>query len=367
MCRLGTFEARTSIYNLFIIPVVMPIRIVQYGVGPIGQATIGAVLDKQEAGHMELVGAIDTDPEKVGRDVASFLEDRSAAGISVSDSPAEVLQATNPDVVLHTTTSFLPEVADQLRACMDGRAHVVSSTEELACPSRRHPDCADMLDAAAREAGVAVVGTGVNPGYAMDVLPMTATGVCTDVDSVHVERVVEAAERRGPLQQKIGAGISRVTFAKKKAAGGFGHIGLRESLWMIADGLGWALDDVTERLEPVIAEQAVETPYCSVAVDDVAGIHHTATGTVDGAECLTLDLKMYVGAEQSHDTVQVNGTPPIDLTVRDGIFGDTATVGMLVNVAALIDTVKPGLKTMRDLPVPRAFGTHPHSASTGMR
>ncbi len=339
----------------------MSLQIVQYGVGPIGQATAATVLDKQAAGHMDLVGAIDTDPEKVGQDLASFLEGQSETGIVVSDDPTAVLEATRPDVVLHTTTSFLPGVTDQLQACMDVQAHVVSSTEELAFPYRRHPDRAAALDAAAREAGVTIVGTGVNPGYAMDTLPLTATGVCTTVDAVHVERVLDAAERRGPLQTKVGAGISREAFAEKKAAGGFGHIGLRESLWMVADGLGWALDDVTETLEPVVADRAVETPYCSVSEGDVAGIHHTAAGQVDGTECLTLDLKMYVGAERSHDTVQVEGTPPIDLTVRGGIFGDTATVGMLVNVAGLIEDVSPGVKTMTDLPLPRAVGTGRHA------
>lgn len=331
----------------------------QYGVGPIGQATVGTVLDKQDAGHLALVGAVDTDPEKVGKDVAEFLPDRTDTGIVVADDPTEVLAATTPDVVLHTTTSFVPGVMEQLQACMAAGAHVVSTTEELAYPYRRHPDRAETLDATAKEAGVAVVGTGVNPGYAMDILPLTATGVCTTVDAVQVERVVDAAERRGPLQKKVGAGISKEAFAEKKAAGGFGHVGLRESLWMVADGLRWPLDEVTEALEPVIAEQAVETPHCSVAVGDVAGIHHSAEGTVDGDECLSLDLKMYAGAEQPRDTVRVTGTPPMDLTVRGGIFGDTATVGMLVNVAALMDTVAPGLKTMRELPVPRAFGTEP--------
>lgn len=306
---------------------------------------------------MELVGAIDTDPEKVGRDVASFLDHHPTTGVTVSDAPTEVLDAADPDVVLHTTTSFLPGIEDQLRACMAAGADVVSSTEELSFPSHRHPDRAAALDAAAREADVTVVGTGVNPGYAMDTLPLTATGVCTAVDAVHVERVVDAAERRGPLQQKVGAGLSSEAFAEKKAAGGFGHIGLRESLRMIADGLGWALDDVTDTLEPMMADRAVDTPYCSASVGDVAGIHHTAAGQIDGHACLTLDLKMYVGAEQSHDTVQVEGTPPIDLTVRGGIFGDTATVGMLLNMAPLVHAASPGLKTMSELPVPRAVGT----------
>lgn len=335
-----------------------PLRIVQYGLGPIGQRCARTVLQKQETGHTKLVGAVDVDPDKVGRDVADLLDgDRTPSGVTISDDPDQVLEATDPDVVLHTTTSFLDDVMDQLAGCIRAGVHVVSSTEELSFPYERHPGRAKELDQVAREEGVVLVGTGVNPGFAMDTLPLTATGVCTDVQAVDVVRVVDASERRAPLQEKVGAGLSTEAFAEKKAAGGFGHIGLRESLLMVAEGLGWTLDRVEETLRPVTADEATETAHRTVVPGDVAGIHHAAVGRVDGTDRLTLDLKMYVGAKNPRDAVQVKGEPPIDLIIRGGIFGDTATVGMLVNVAALVETVPSGLKTMMDLPVPRGYGT----------
>jgi 4-hydroxy-tetrahydrodipicolinate reductase len=334
-----------------------PLTIVQYGLGPIGQETARTVLDK-DAAAMTLVGAIDIAPDKVGRDMADVIGGRDAATeVTVSDDADAVLADTRPDIVLHTTTSFLDDVADQLVQCARAGAHVVSSTEELSYPYERHPDVAARLHQVARDEGVVIVGTGVNPGYAMDTLPLTATGVCTDVRAVHVERVVDAGERREPLQDKVGAGLSRDAFAEKKATGTFGHVGLRESLLMVADGLGWALDAVEEELQPVPADAPVDTGYREVAAGEVAGIHHTAAGLIDGERLLTLDLKMYVGAEASYDAVEVAGDPPIDLRVRGGIFGDTATVGMLVNTAPLAATARPGLQTMADLPVPRAFAT----------
>ena len=334
-----------------------PLTIVQYGLGPIGQETARTVLDK-DAAAMTLVGAIDIAPDKVGRDMADVIGGRDAATeVTVSDDADAVLADTRPDIVLHTTTSFLDDVADQLVQCARAGAHVVSSTEELSYPYERHPDVAARLHQVARDEGVVIVGTGVNPGYAMDTLPLTATGVCTDVRAVHVERVVDAGERREPLQDKVGAGLSRDAFAEKKATGTFGHVGLRESLRMVADGLGWALDAVEEELQPVPADAPVDTGYREVAAGEVAGIHHTAAGLIDGERLLTLDLKMYVGAEASYDAVEVAGDPPIDLRVRGGIFGDTATVGMLVNTAPLAATARPGLQTMADLPVPRAFAT----------
>jgi hypothetical protein len=334
-----------------------PLTIVQYGLGPIGQETARTVLDK-DAAAMRLVGAIDIAPDKVGRDVADVIGDRDAAtDVTVSDDAEAVLADTRPDVVLHTTTSFLDGVTDQLVQCARAGTHVVSSTEELSYPYDRHPDRADRLDREAKAEDVVIVGTGVNPGYAMDTLPLMATGVCTDVRTVRVERVVDAGQRREPLQDKVGAGLSTEAFAEKKAGGDFGHIGLRESLRMGADGLGWSLDAVEEELQPVHAEAPVDTGYRQVAAGDVAGIHHTAAGLVEGERVLTLDLKMYVGAEASYDAVEVDGDPPIDLRVRGGIFGDTATVGMLVNTAPLAATARPGLQTMGDLPVPRAFAT----------
>jgi 4-hydroxy-tetrahydrodipicolinate reductase len=307
-----------------------------------------------------LVGAVDIDRDKVGRDVADLLDGTVApTGVVVSDEAEQVLNETDPDVVLHTTTSFLTGVSEQLTQCMENGADVVSSTEELSFPYDRHSEQAKHLDLIARETGQTHVGTGVNPGYAMDTLPLAATGVCTEVNAVHVERVVDAGERRGPLQDKVGAGISPEAFAEKKAAGGFGHIGLRESLLMVAAGLGWSVDDIEETLEPVTADRAIETGHRSVAPGEVAGIHHAAVGVIDGHELLTLDLKMYVGAENPQDTVQIDGEPPIDLTVRGGIFGDTATVAMLVNMVPLARDAEAGLQTMADLPVPRAFGTEP--------
>lgn len=334
-----------------------PIRVVQYGLGPIGQSTAETVLDKSPTGRIQLVGAIDIDPDKVGRDVGDLIGRDAPVGVAVRDDAEAVLAETQPDGVLHTTTSFLDRMGDQLVQCAEAGAHVVSSTEELAFPYERHPGIAQELDQAAKANGVVIVGTGVNPGYAMDTLALMATGVCVDVSAVHVERVVDASARRKPLQEKVGAGISEAEFAERKATGTFGHIGLRESLLMLADGLGWALNNIEETLEPVVAERVVETPFFTVQPGEVAGIHHAITGYKAGEAALSLDLKMYVGADDPRDAVRVEGDPPIDLVVQNGIFGDTATVAALVNTVPLALEAKPGLRTMKDLPVPRAFAT----------
>lgn len=334
-----------------------PIRVVQYGVGPIGLASVRTLLEKTKTGRLELIGVIDIDPEKVGKDIGTLLG-QAETGVRVS-ADADAVLAQGPDVVVHTTSSFLDRMHEQLIQCAEAKAHVVSSTEELSFPYDRHPEIAEKLDAAAQQNGVVLLGTGVNPGYAMDALALMATGVCNEVRSLQVERVVDAGQRRLPLQRKVGAGITAQAFAEKKATGTFGHIGLRESLLMVAEGLGWSLDEIHETLDPVIAEETTETPFLTVHAGEVAGIHHAIEGKRNGQRLLSLDLKMYVGAKDPRDAVLVDGDPPIDLVVRDGIFGDTATVAALVNAIPLVMEAKPGLKTVKDVPLVRAFATSP--------
>lgn len=332
-------------------------KVVQFGLGPIGQECVRSLLSKSRC--VELVGAIDIDPDKIGKDLSDLLGLDTPTGVIVSGNAQACLQETKPDVVVHTTSSFLQSMYEQLILCAESGANVVSSTEELAFPYHRHPAISAELDRVARENGVTLLGTGVNPGYAMDALALMATGVCSDVHRVRIHREVDAGKRRLPLQRKVGAGITAEEFAAKKATGQFGHIGLVESLYMVASGLGWQVDRMTEELEPVISTKTVKTPFLTVESGEVAGIHHHAHGFVGNQEVLTLDLRMFVGAENPRDAVSVIGNPPIELEVKGGIFGDTATVAALINGIPLVFDAAPGLKTVKDIPLLRAFATTP--------
>ncbi len=332
------------------------IRVVQFGAGPIGQECIKVVLDKLDTDALELCGVIDIDPEKIGRDAGELVE-RGSTGVIISGDASAVLRKSEPDVVLHTTSSFLEGMYDQLELCAEYGCNVVSSTEELSYPYHRHPELSTRLDKVALDNGVTFLGTGVNPGYAMDALALMATGISTSVDKITVRRIVDAGHRRKPLQMKVGAGITAKEFTEKKATGKFGHIGLQESLLMIADGLGWKLDSFDESLQPVISDRNVDTPFLTVEKGQVAGIHHSIVGRIRDEVVIELHLKMFVGAEGSIDWVLVDGTPPMDLRVHGGIFGDTATIAALVNGIPLVMEAEPGLKTVKDLPVARAFAT----------
>jgi hypothetical protein len=322
------------------------IRAIQYGVGPIGASLVRLMREKQA---IEVIGAIDHDPAKVGRDLGEVAGASDAPwGIKISEE-IDVLDE-GADVVVHSTSSSLPAVMDQLTACLAAESCVVSTCEELAYPFRKYPDLAANLDAQAKSWGVALVGTGVNPGFVMDKLVLTLSAAAQRVDSVRVVRLVNASKRRMPLQRKVGAGLSVEEFKKKVAAGIIKHHGLPESIAMVADGLGMEIEEITETIEPVIAKEAVRTEFLEVAPGQAAGVHQIAQGIVGGNPKIYLELQMYVGAPESSDTIELSGQPNLVLTLPGGTHGDMATAALIVNAIPAILAAPAGLKTSRDLP-----------------
>lgn len=329
------------------------INAVQFGLGPIGQLCAKTILQKH-SDKINLVGAVDIDPSKVGKDLGELLEIEKT-GIIVENDIKNILKKHKVNVVFHTTTSFMADVKEQLVELIKMKLNIVSSTEELFFPWFRHRQIAEELDNLAKKFKVRVLGTGVNPGFIMDVLPAVLTQVCTNVREIRIERVVNASKRRLPLQLKIGAGLRVSDFKAKKATGRFGHIGLVESLQFLAYILSVQLDEIKEDLKPIVAKKSVKTQYLTVQKGTVAGIHHTVTGFKDGDKVITLDLKMYIGDHRDYDAVYIDGEPLIKMKILNGIFGDIATVGSLINCAYLISNSRPGLLTMADIGLPHGF------------
>jgi len=324
------------------------IRVVQYGVGPIGAATVRLMRTKNA---LELAGAIDKDPAKVGKDLGELVGAEDAPwGIKVYAGASEALNQ-GVDLVMHCTSSYLKEVAGQLLECIQAGCCVVSTCEELAYPFRKYPEISAKLDTEAKEWGVAVVGTGVNPGFVMDKLVLTAAAAAQRVDSARVVRLVDASQRRQPLQKKIGAGMDPEEFRAQVAAGVIKHHGLPESVAMVADGLGFELDDIIEKIEPVIAEKRIATEFLTVEPGQVAGVQQVARGIAKGQDKIYMELKMFVGAGSSLDTIELTGVPNLSLTVPGGTHGDLATAALAVNAIPVLLEANAGLRTSRDLPM----------------
>jgi len=324
------------------------IRVAQFGVGPIG-ASIARLM--REKPSLEIVGAVDKDPSKAGHDLGELVgpSDRPW-GITISPEISAVLEES-PDVVVHSTSSYLATVADELLACISAGCCVVSTCEELSYPFRKHPQLSAKLDATAKQQGVALVGTGVNPGFVMDKLVLTLSAAAQRVDWARATRVVDASTRRLPLQKKIGAGLECEEFRKQVAAGRIKHHGLPESIAMTADGLGFTLDDISETIEPILAKETVKTEFLEVTPGQVAGVHQIARGTSKGQEKIIMELQMYVGAKQPSDTIELRGQPNLSMIIPGGTHGDLATAAVAVNAIPAILEAPAGLRTVRDLPL----------------
>ena len=234
----------------------MAIRVLMYGLGPIGAAVARQIVSRK---GFQIVGAVDIDRAKIGLDLGEVIGLGKKLKIRITNDVNGAIKSGKPDVAVLCTSSSLKTVMPQIEGVLKKKVAIVSTTEELSYPVGKNRALAKKIDALAKKAKVAVVGTGVNPGFAMDALPIMLTGICERVDSIRVDRVQDARTRRLPFQQKIGSGLNTAQFEQKVKDGSVRHVGLAESVQMIADAMGWKLDKVTDEIQPKIADQAVES------------------------------------------------------------------------------------------------------------
>jgi len=322
------------------------ISTVHIGMGPLGQKVLGYAVER---GGFHLAGAVDLDPEKAGKDLGAVCG-LDPLGITIKDNLKDAIEGKPVDVALLTTVSSLVALESQVAQLAQAGLNIVSTCEELFFPYKTHPDVAGRIDEICRRNGVACVGTGVNPGYLMDFLPSVLTGLCQNVEKVEVWRVQDASVRRIPFQQKIGAGLTLDAFEAKRKAGTLRHVGLPESVDFIAERLGWALDEKTESLEPVIAEKPIDTGYKPISKGMACGVRQVGRGFVGDREVITLNFKATVGEPESYDQVHIDGEPPIKSRIAGGVNGDIATCAITLNAARSILQAGPGLKTMAKIP-----------------
>jgi 4-hydroxy-tetrahydrodipicolinate reductase len=324
-----------------------PITVVQYGLGPIGCAIVRVAAAR---GGLSLVAGVDIDPAKVGKDVGEVAGLPAPLGARVWSSSTDTLRQVRPRVALHSTSSSLPAVLDQLLALLEAGVSIVSTCEELAYPFTSYPTESKRLDQVARDNGATLLGTGVNPGFVMDTLVFVLTAVSERVERIEVSRVVDASLRRLPLQEKIGAGLDLPEFERRAAEGTLRHVGLEESMRLVAAALGWDLERVDFTLEPIMAERERRSPDLVARVGQTAGVHQRATGIARGEERLVFDLKMELEADEPRDEVRLIGSPQLHLLLPGGVHGDVATAAIVVNAIPRVLAAQPGLRTMLDIP-----------------
>lgn len=306
---------------------------------------------------VESVGAIDADPNKQGKTMAQLLGVKSQA--VVSNDPGQIL-AKDADVVLIATGSFTKEVYPQLVQAIEAKKNVICIAEEMAFPRQQEPELAEKIDKLARENNVTVLGTGINPGFVLDLLIVAMTGVCFNVTEIKASRINDLSPFGPTVMKTQGVGTTPKDFAAGVEAGTIvGHVGFPESMAMIASALGWELDEIKQTKEPIIAKKYRETPHVKVEPGMVAGCRHIAYGIKDGKTLITLVHPQQVRPEnegvETGDFIEIHGEPNIDLKIQPEVPGGIGTIALAVNSIPNVINSKAGLKNMTQLPVPPAL------------
>ena len=329
------------------------IRILTYGVGVVGGMIAKCLFQKE---GIEIVGAVDVDKRKVGKDLGEVLDLGEKLGVKITNDLKIAVSKAKPDIAVHATSSYLKDTYPQIASILKQGINVVSTCEELSYPYYSEPELSTELNALALKHDATVLGTGINPGYLMDTLVVTLTAPCQTIEKIEATRVMNAASRRLPFQKKIGAGLSIKEFEQQISEKHItGHVGLEQSISMVADALAWKLDMiVVEQVEPVIAKKAVHSNDIKVDIGKVAGLKQKAKGIKKGEEVIVLDFKAYIGAEEEYDSVMIKGVPEIRQKISPCVHGDLATVAVIVNSIPKVINAPAGLITMKDLPVPSA-------------
>ncbi|HEW94193.1 dihydrodipicolinate reductase [Candidatus Geothermarchaeota archaeon] len=329
------------------------IKVILVGLGPIG-TMIGKYLASKE--WIEIVGGIDIAKDLIGKDVGEHLG-IGKLGVAITDDYDEAISKTKPDIAVVATVSYLDKVYPQLEKILEYGVDIISTCEELSYPYIVDKKLAEKIDALAKKHGATVLGTGINPGFLMDTLVITLTTACKEVHKIKVERQMDASTRRGPFQKKIGAGLTVEEFREKidkKIISG--HVGLEQSIALIADAIGWKLNKIeVDPVEPVISEKKIVTDFVTVEPGKVAGLKQSARGIVGDEAKIILEFRAYVGAPEEYDAITIEGVPPINEKISPCVHGDHGTVAVIANMIPKVLKAPPGLLTMKDMTLPSYY------------
>ena len=326
----------------------MATRVIVVGAGPIG---LGVAREVAARPSLTLAGVVDIDPAKAG----------TVEGVTVTTELPVLDVSQGPVVAAITTTSSLAKLERLALDCIGRGWHVVSTCEELAWPwgtasdlRNGRDEIAHRIDDAAKAKSVCVLGTGVNPGYLMDALPLALTAPCRRVERVRVERVQDAALRRRPFQEKVGVGMQRDDVEARLRARLLGHVGLEESARMIAARLGFDMDYFAEDKTVVVADVDVDLTSTTgrvVRAGEVLGVEQIGRAFKDGNVKVELFFRATFGQLDPHDRIVIEGDPPIDVSIKGGLPGDTATCAIVANAVPVLLLARAGVRTMSDVPL----------------
>lgn len=334
-----------------------PIRVMVLGTGQMGGGIARLLLRKR---GLQLVGVFGRRRERGGMDVGPAIGLEEELGMPLSNDLAGLIRRCRPEIAIQATCSTLDDAIDEIESLVRHRVAVISIAEEMAYPAAASPALAERIHQLALAHAVAVLGTGVNPGFVLDLLIILLSGACAEVQAITAERSNDLSPYGPSVLRAQGVGLTPEAFDKGVADGTVvGHIGFTESIRMITDTLGWEIERIEQRREPIVSEVRRETPCTVVEPGQIAGCRHTAIAYRAGRAVITLIHPQQVRPElagvATGDHIEITGTPPIVLHGSPEIAGGDATVALSVNMIPRLLDAAPGLYGMPDLPVPAAL------------
>jgi len=325
--------------------------VIQVGFGPMGRLVAKLLFKRQ---NINLLSIIDIDPSLKNRNVRDILEDETLPDLEIKSDVEEVIKGNSIDVMIIATSSSIEKIHPLVKLAVNSGINVISLCEQLSYPFLKYPKISGEIDSLAKEKKVTVLGTGINPGYLMDLLPIVITAPTQKVDHITVTRMMNSAKRRGPFQKKIGTGLTVEEFEKKISNKEItGHVGLEESIGMILSALGLDYDEIKEfSPEPVIADKEIVTPYTKVEPGEVCGLKSIAIASNNGKEIVKLEFVAFAGEHEEYDSITIDGIPNIKQKIIGGVHGGIGTAAMIANLIPKVYSSPPGLLTMKDISVP---------------
>jgi len=335
------------------------IKVIIWGFGAMGSGMAKMLLNKK---GVEVVGVCDRGENRVGKDLYEVLniDSEGRQPVIINASIEEIVKNTKADVALLATDSYTRGAFDKIKFMLENKINVISTAEEMAYPQAQEPELAKELDRIAKENGVSVLGTGINPGLIMDLLVVTLTGCMLDVSHVEAKRVNSLSPFGPAVMEEQGVGITVDEFNKGVEDGTLaGHVGFAESIRMIGDAIGWPVEKIETQMKPIVTSVDRKSPYGFAAAGNVAGVNMTGQGFVDGEVKIDMIHPQQIEPEMegtfTGDYITIKGTPEVNMSINPEVEGGLGTIAMCVNMIPQIINSRPGLKTMLDLPVPRAI------------
>ncbi len=329
------------------------IKVAVWGTGMMSQGLLGFLLDRPN--QVEIVGVIAYEPELEGKPVSELLG--RPCDVSMTTDFDAVL-AEKPDVVCIATQSFLHEVTPQIEPSIRAGANVICTAETLAYPWASDPEWAERIDALAKEHGVSVLGTGINPGFILDALIVMWSSVNLRIDRIEAQRVNDLSPFGPTVMRTQGVGTTVEEFEAGVADGSIvGHIGFPESIHLIGRALGWKFDRVEETREPIVSTVERSTPHVTVKPGNVAGCKQIGRGYVGDELKIELthpqQIHPHMEGVGTGDYIHIFGDPEVHMATNPEIPGGKGTYASTGNYIPLIGDAPAGIVTVVDLPIPR--------------